>query len=360
MHIYTLKEYNLTWYFLFYSAAANCHMGSLRHMHLHHIRCDPRDRCALGAVLDVSTLGAAIIFHDTLWNCRGGSVTGASADASPYAMSQADMLRIDAAILEVQLNVRYLLEQACCPDINILSEKLTYLGQTRFENRNKLPLGTAVNSASYAAKVLSQIAVQPRSLMAYAQLGVQADIIVQDASDFAEVDEELSFLAMQYRCASVSQVLLGYYRIPTQMDEVLDIVVNPPGQEERTRPMVWNNGDARCKLITLVPKSPKKKQTRMSSSTEGAQVTSSEAPQLRSVVRSLSRSQSVQVVPSKILLELTRDAEEQKIVPGSTKGMSTQSKGRGVRVNVSRDFASIDGSVDQVEVHTGVVSDKIV
>ena len=330
-------------------------MGSLRYMHLHHIQCDPRDRAALSAVLDVTNLGAAIIVHDTIWNCRGDTISGsaATADASPYAMSQADMLRIDAAILEVQLNVRYLLEQACCPDINIISEKLTYLGQTRFEHRNKLPIGTAVNSASYAAKVLAQIAVQPRTLMAYSQLGVQADIIVQDASDFADEGEQLSFLAMQARCASVTQVLLGYYTVPSQMDDVLEIVVNPSGQEERTKLVIWNTGDARCKLITLVPKSPDKKKRRQMGTTEGAQVTSTSAPTSRSVLRSLSRSRTVNVSPSGFLIDIANDEAE-------------VGRKDGVRVNVSRDDASVDASVsiDQVEFQVGkgigVVSDQVV
>lgn len=236
-------------------AALKCRLDHLTRLELRHVHCDPRDRFALASAIDVSTLRAAIILHDTKWAVRAGAMgSAAAADASPYSLSQSDMLRMDAMCLEVMLNVRYLLESACCPDINIISEKLTYLGQTRFEDRRLLPLGTAVNSASFSAKVLAKVAVQRWMLNAYSRLGQDSDIVVQDAEAFAEEGESLSFLGMQARCASVGQVLLGFYNIPTSMDEVLNIMVNPGGQEERSRARVWNAGDARCKLITLVPK----------------------------------------------------------------------------------------------------------
>lgn len=258
----------------------------IQRLDIKHVKCDPRDRQALSTALDVATLRAAVILHDRNWGMAavgsgggGGGATfsllhssdpstststtissssssstyRAAAEASAYSLSQSDMLRMDAAVLEVQLNVRYLLEMACCPDINILSEKLTYLGQTRFENRRELPIGAAVNSASFAAKVLAQTAVQPRSLTAYAQVGVQCEIVVQDAAAFAKEGEELNFFNLQARCATVSQVLLGYYDLPSSIDQVLNILVNPD-PEDRVVERVWNAGNSRCKLITLAPR----------------------------------------------------------------------------------------------------------
>jgi hypothetical protein len=49
------------------------------------------------------------------------------------------------------------LQEAAHPAINIICEKLTYVGTTRFEDDSRLPLGIAVNSASYAAKALTQV-----------------------------------------------------------------------------------------------------------------------------------------------------------------------------------------------------------
>jgi len=265
--------------------SAKCSLNTLiQRLDIKHVKCDPRDRQALSAALDVTTLRAAFILHDTHWGITAiggdGNVGGSTsyllqsndpttasspsppsssspyrvaAESSAYSFSQADMLRMDAAVLEVQLNVRYLLETACCPDINILSEKLTYLGQTRFENRNELPIGAAVNSASFAAKVLAQTALQPRALFAYSAVGVQCKVVVQDTAAFAKEGEELSFFNLQARCATVSQVIMGYYDVPSSIDEVLNIMVNPDS-EDRMVKRVWNAGNSRCKLITLAPR----------------------------------------------------------------------------------------------------------
>ena len=162
------------------------------------------------------------------------------------------------------------------PSISIICEKLTYVGVTRFEDDTRLPLGIAVNSASYAAKALTQVrgrratagwagasrgarmgctavalstvcacgracpsscqvAVDPRFLKAYMQLGAESDLMVQDASAFAAQGEALSFLQLQARAASVRQVLLGYYRIPGSNAKPLDLVVNPQGLELRSQ-----------------------------------------------------------------------------------------------------------------------------
>ena len=236
------------------------------------------------------------------------------------------------------LLLHVLVQEAGHLNISIICEKLTYVGVTCFEDDTRLPLGVAVNSASYAAKALThvslssllachcwlqhaglrpshrnsasrggqeaptletpwarstwplQVAVDPRFLKAYMQLGVESDLTVQDASSFAGEGEELSFLQLQARAASVRQVLLGYYRIPATPSQPLELVINPQGLEERTRvravlanladvaatcwltirwcwrttpwflsccyihllqTRVWNAGDCRCKLVTL-------------------------------------------------------------------------------------------------------------
>lgn len=51
-----------------------------------------------------------------------------------------------------------------------------------------------------------------------------------------------------------TQVLLGYYRLPSGLGDPLDIVVNPLGEGARGEEAVWNAGDARCKVITLAQK----------------------------------------------------------------------------------------------------------
>jgi hypothetical protein len=90
-------------------------------------------------------------------------------------------------------------------------------------------------------------------LFAYARLGEQCEIVVQDAAAFAEQGEVINFFMLQARCASVSQVLLGYYDLPKSLDQVLNILVNPD-PEDRMVKRVWNAGNSRCKLITLAPR----------------------------------------------------------------------------------------------------------
>ena len=48
------------------------------------------------------------------------------------------------------------------PDINIISEKVAVEGVTRFEDRDRLPLGITFNIASYGAKLLWQCAYNPQ------------------------------------------------------------------------------------------------------------------------------------------------------------------------------------------------------
>ncbi|KAL4425987.1 hypothetical protein ABPG75_010003 [Micractinium tetrahymenae] len=140
------------------------------------------------------------------------------------------------------------------PNISIICEKLTYVGVTRFEDDARLPLGIAINSASFAAKALTQVAMNPRFLYAYLTLGMESDVTMQDASAFAGEGEELSFAQLQARAASVRQILMGWYRIPASVSQPLEMVVNPQGLEERLQLRVWNTGDHRCKLVTMAKK----------------------------------------------------------------------------------------------------------
>ena len=135
-----------------------------------------------------------------------------------------------------------------------------------------------------------------QSLFMYKCFGTTTELMVQDASAFAEEGEQLSFWQIQVcfnpiedarlvsqlsgnvekhlrsscygllswthwqrngfltrdgpllqaRALAVRQTLMGYYDIPTTVDSPLNLVVNPEGNEERCRRVVWNNGDSRC------------------------------------------------------------------------------------------------------------------
>ena len=49
--------------------------------------------------------------------------------------------------------------------INIVTEKVSFQGVTRFEDRRRLPLGVATNFSAYAAKVLTQARLLPQALL---------------------------------------------------------------------------------------------------------------------------------------------------------------------------------------------------
>ncbi|KAL4430537.1 hypothetical protein ABPG77_005777 [Micractinium sp. CCAP 211/92] len=230
---------------------SRCMEYGIHNLRVCHVKGDPRSRSEMQKLIDVTQFKGAFVVCDSLWGGDGGQFSG---DGGLRLLSQAEMLSLDAAVLLVQLNIRLALEEAHHPNISIICEKLTYVGVTRFEDDARLPLGIAVNSASFAAKALTHVAVDPRFLQALLTLGMESDVTVQDVSAFAIEGEELSYMQLQARAASVRQIVMGYYRIPASVSEPLEMVVNPQGLEERSKLQVWNTGDHRCKLVTIAKK----------------------------------------------------------------------------------------------------------
>jgi hypothetical protein len=212
---------------------------------LTHTTCDPRNIHELQRAFngDISQFSAAIVLSDTTWIEK---------EDSGFALSSSEMMRMDAMILTCQLNIRYLIEQAGSPEISIIAEKLSSESIcTRFEDRERLPIGAAVNSSSFSAKSLAQEALLPGSINIYSKVDRSCQLQVQDASTFAREGEEISFACLQRRCASRQVILLGYYFVP-QTESIMESVrleLNPQGAEEKLRKRVWNNGDGRCKLV---------------------------------------------------------------------------------------------------------------
>ncbi|KAK9800761.1 hypothetical protein WJX73_008207 [Symbiochloris irregularis] len=196
--------------------------------------------------LDITKYRCAIILCDQAWMDPDGDDSNGIDERSQHAM-----LRLDALVMRVQLNVRFLLEEAGQPDINIITEKVAFEGVTRFEDRSRLPLGTMVNFTAHAARMLTQAAYNPLVLLPLAQFGRTSEVLVQDAAALAQQGEELSFWQLQARSATIHQVLMGYITIPSTVDQPLDLVINPQGNEARSKVRVWNQGDLRTKFISL-------------------------------------------------------------------------------------------------------------
>ncbi|KAG2488904.1 hypothetical protein HYH03_012534 [Edaphochlamys debaryana] len=219
----------------------------LANITVRHLKADPLQRSEMAAHVDVTQLKAALVLCDERWVDPDLDQTN-----GVDSLCQADMLRLDSLVMMVQLNIRKLLEDASRPTINIVCQKVSSIGMTRFEDRRRLPLGININFASYAAKLLTMCAVNPSSVAAYAAFGGRTDMTVADAADLAGPGERLSFVQLQRRAQSNHQILVGYYQLPTSIDEPLTTVINPRGLRARTAPRVWNrNGNCLTKFILL-------------------------------------------------------------------------------------------------------------
>lgn len=149
------------------------------------------------------------------------------------------------------------------------------------------------------------MAVDPRFLEAYSQMGRSCDLAQVDAAELAGEQEELSWAALQQRtwrmhqvgagaggsvrfagvasaclrprpasaqrcrlnaftrllparpprcCArcALQSILLGHLYSPDS-GAGTRLSLNPSGAAARTAPQVWNGGDGRCKLLLLAP-----------------------------------------------------------------------------------------------------------
>eukprot|EP00798_Chlamydomonas_sp_ICE-L_P025812 gene25812-11487_t len=146
-----------------------------------------------------------------------------------------DMLRLDAMMMMVQLNVRKLIEDSRLPAINIICQKVALEGLTRFESRRRLPLCISMNLTSYDAKNLAQVAVNPGYAFVGDQVYMETDIATIDASQLCTRGERVSFWELIARAQKLGMVLLGYYFLPASLDAPVHSVVNPMGVEERFR-----------------------------------------------------------------------------------------------------------------------------
>ncbi|KAL6749116.1 hypothetical protein V8C86DRAFT_3032280 [Haematococcus lacustris] len=220
---------------------------SPRNIKVSHLQADPLQRHELMAV-GLEGFKCAIVLCDDKWiDPDQDSANGID------ELRQRDMLRLDAMVMMVQLNIRKVLDDGDRPTINIICQKVAFEGMTRFEDRNRLPLGISINFSSYSAKLLTQVAYSPASLIAYSNFGENADLVTIDASELADEGEAVSFMAIQRRAQLRRMTLVGWYMLPRKVEGALKLVVNPLGEEARSKARVWNTGEAAGKFIVLRP-----------------------------------------------------------------------------------------------------------
>jgi hypothetical protein len=222
----------------------------MRHSVVEHINCDPRQRHELERVLpreELLTFKGALTLVDIDWFRDEASADERSAD---FSITPASTLKMDALILTCQLNLRHMLrdcgDDRSCPGSEtmiLISEKLSAneTRVTRFEDRTRLPLGSSVNSSSFAAKVLAQEAILPGSMKIYNKVDDVCTLHVVDTSLFAEPGEEVSYADLQGRAADMQSTLLGFYGEPDgERDTYVALNLNPQGGETKREKRVWN------------------------------------------------------------------------------------------------------------------------
>lgn len=218
---------------------------SLQNVNVSHVMADPLQRTQL-ARIDITNISCAIVLCDERW------VDPDMDDSNGVdSLDERDVLRLDSLVMVVQLNIRKLLEDNDLRPINIICQKVASEGLTRFEDRHRLPLGISVNFTSFAAKLLTQVAFNPRSLLSFYKMGENANLTITDAGEYCEINECISYWELIARAQRCGDVLMGYYAIPDEMDKPLEHVLNPMGLEVRCKKRVWNCGDGRLKFIIM-------------------------------------------------------------------------------------------------------------
>ncbi|BDA43260.1 probable ion channel POLLUX at N-terminal half [Coccomyxa sp. Obi] len=201
----------------------------LRNLEVEYVSGNPLDYVELTAKIDVTRYTTAIVLCDQSW------VDPDLDDSNGIQVrEQRDMLRLESQILLVQLHIRKSLMEAGYPDINIICEKVAAEGETRFEDRYRLPIGISVNMTSFSAKLLTSTLYNPRNVLVFAQMGDGNELDVQSAAAFAKPGEVLSYWQLQARAMSVGRILFGYYRVPDSPSEPIDFTVNLEGEAQRS------------------------------------------------------------------------------------------------------------------------------
>jgi hypothetical protein len=218
-----------------------------------HSKCDPRNRHDLEQAMSAEALSkfkGALTLVDTDWFMADASRTDPH---SNFSLTSASMLKMDALILNCQLNIRHMTQSLgdAQSDMIFISEKLSGESRcTRFEDRTRLPLGSSVNSSSFAAKALAQEAILPGSMRIYHEVDKVCRLHVVDTSLFAEKDEILSYVDLQSRAADMQCTLLGFYEEPDGRDDsYVALTLNPQGFDVKNEPRVWNDGRAQIRLV---------------------------------------------------------------------------------------------------------------
>ncbi|KAK9808551.1 hypothetical protein WJX73_007473 [Symbiochloris irregularis] len=210
---------------------------------------DPLNYQHVASRLDVTRYTTAIVLCDQSWrdpdlDSRNGI----------EVRSRRGMLRLESQILLAQLHIRKRLEEQGYPLLNIICEKVAVEGVTRFEDRFRLPVGISVNTNAFSAKLLTQALYNPCNILVFAELGSSYELSAQSSQAFVEPAERISYWQLMARVQAVGQILFGYYKLPSHVEQPIDFSINPIGDEWRSEPRAWSAEGDNVKLLILAPK----------------------------------------------------------------------------------------------------------
>jgi hypothetical protein len=64
-------------------------------------------------------------------------------------------------------------------------------------------------------------------------------------------EESVSFWCVMARAQAAGHVLIGYYVLPSHIDQPIESTINPQGLAVRCKRRVWNTGDGRLKFLII-------------------------------------------------------------------------------------------------------------
>mmetsp|Transcript_41378 Transcript_41378/g.98101 ORF Transcript_41378/g.98101 Transcript_41378/m.98101 type:complete len:330 (+) Transcript_41378:2761-3750(+) len=173
-------------------------------------------------------------------------------DLDPYngidARAPEDMLRMDSLVMMVQVHVRMLLERRNHRNVKIITEKVAFEGQTRFEDATRVPFGFYLNRKNFSAGLLAQVAYEPKYIPVLSSAAQATNAELRDPHNYVEPGEEITYWALAERVEESGELLLGFIELPESNAVELVVEFNPKASERMIR-VAW--GNRQLKLVTL-------------------------------------------------------------------------------------------------------------
>jgi len=225
----------------------DCSMRNVSRIKVSHIHGDPLNPQQLEQ-LPLEHFNSVIVLCDKRW-------IDPDVDAANGidVRDTGDMLRMDSLVMMVQIHVRSILSNRSAKNVKIITEKIAFEGDTRYDDPLRLPLGFMFNRKDFAARLVAQIALQPKILPIMSSGAQGTHYEMRDPEMFVAPGEKMSYWALMERVEDLGEHLLGYVELPANSDYELEVVINPSAMFRDTK-IAW--GNRQLKLITNSRRDP--------------------------------------------------------------------------------------------------------